>query len=176
MQFFFQNNYFSKNQFGLIKGRSTALHLLCIMDEWTTQLDSGGQVDVIYTDFAKAFDMVPHRRLLSKLKSYNINQRLLMWIQDFLCNRKQSIGVNGEFSSWFEVLSGIPQGSILGPLLFLIYINDLLELCALQDVGSKIYLYADVAKIYKVINQITDQLDLQTVMNTVKTWSDEWLL
>jgi len=64
----------------------------------------------------------------------------------------------------------------LGPLLFLIYINDLLELCALQDVGSKIYLYADDAKIYKVINQITDQLDLQTVMNTVKTWSDEWLL
>ena len=63
-----------------------------------------------------------------------------------------------------------------GPLLFLIHINDLPELFALQDVGSKIYLYADDAKIYKVINQITDQLDLQTVMNTVKTWSDEWLL
>jgi len=78
----------------LVKGRSTALQLLCIMDEWTTQLDSGGLVDDIYTDFAKAFDTVPHHRLLSKLKSYNINQRLLMWIQDFLCNRKQSIGVS----------------------------------------------------------------------------------
>jgi len=85
-----------------------------------------------------------------------------------LCNRKQSIGVNGEFSSWFEVLSGISQGSILGPLLFLIYITDLPELCASQDVGSKIYLYADDAKIYKAINQITDQLDLQIIMNTVK--------
>ena len=70
MDFFFQNNDFSKNQFGFIKGRSTALQLLRIMDEWTTQLDSGGQVDVIYTDFAKAFDTVPHRRLLSKIKSY----------------------------------------------------------------------------------------------------------
>jgi len=102
--------------------------------------DSGGQVDVIYTDFAKAFDTVPHRRLLSKIKSYNINQRLILWIQDFLCSRKQSIGVNGEFSSWFEVLSGIPQGSILGPLLFLIYINDFPELCASQDDGSN-YIY-----------------------------------
>ena len=70
MDFFFQNNYFSKNQFRFIKGRSTALKL-CIMDEWTTQLDSGGQVDVIYTDFAKALDTVPQRRLLNKIRSYD---------------------------------------------------------------------------------------------------------
>jgi len=141
---------------------------------WTAS--SGGQVAVIYIDFAKAFDTVPHRRLLNKIKSYNINQRLILWIQGFLCSRKQSIRVNGEFSSWFDVVSGIPQGSILGPLLFLVYINDLPELCASQDDSSKLYLYADDAKISKVVSKKTDQLDLQAIMNTVKTWSDEWLL
>ena len=107
MKFFFDNSYFSTKQYGFIKGRSTVLQLLKIMDEWTTQLDYGGQVDVIYTDFAKAFDTVPHRRLLFKLETYNINTELLTWITDFLCNRKQCVVLNGEYSSWLMVLSGI---------------------------------------------------------------------
>jgi len=110
-ELFFNNNYYSKNHYGFIKGRSTALQLLCIMDEWTSKLDLGAQVDAIYTDFAEAFDTVPHRRLLCKLKSYNINHKLLAWIHNFLCDRKQSM--YGEFSSWSEVLSGIPQGPLL---------------------------------------------------------------
>ena len=120
------------------------------MDDWTTQLDTGGQIDVIYTDFAKAFDTVHHHRLLYKLKTYNINTDLIAWITDFLFNRKQCVVLNGEQSSWFKVLSGIPQGTILGPLLFLIHINDLPELCAAEDSDSEIYLYADDSKIYKV--------------------------
>jgi len=139
-------------------------------------LDSGAQVDVIYTDFTKAFDKVPHARLLTNLKSYNISDKLIAWIQDYLCNRIQSIYVNGEFSTWFDVLSGIPQGSILSPLLFLIYINDLPDLCALQNINTKIYTYADDAKIHKVINQMPDQFRLQAVVNLVNNWSDERLL
>jgi len=94
------------------------LQLLKIIDDWTFHLDHGIQIDVIYTDFEKAFDKVPHQALISKLKAYNLNNTLLLWTQDFLCNRKQRVIVNEIYSQWYSVASGIPQSSILGPLLF----------------------------------------------------------
>jgi len=126
---FLDNNFFSNKQFGFLKGRSTVLQLLHIMDKWTECLENGGQINAIYSDFEKAFDKVPHRLLLQKLRHYRLNENVINWIKSFLCYRKQRVKLNGFYSDWAEVLSGIPQGTILGPILFIIYINDLPDLC-----------------------------------------------
>ena len=99
---------------------------------------------------------------------------MLLWIQDFLCNRKQRVIVNGTYSQWYRVDSGIPQGSILGPLLFLIYINDLPNVT--QNTDTRIFLYTDDAKIYRRITCVEDSQCLQRVIDKVKQWCDEWLL
>ena len=127
--------------------------------------------DCIYLDYQKAFDSVPHRRLISKLRSYKINECLVNWVEDYLQNRSQFVEINGEKSQWLPVTSGIPQGSVLGPLLFLIYINDLPE-----NVNSTVYMYADDTKIYREIQSDDDHEVLQRDLETLKTWSDRWLL
>ena len=141
---------FSDKQFGFMGGRSTSLQLLKVLNEWTQILDDGGLIDCIYMDFMKAFDKVPHRRLLEKCKSYGINGQIHKWIAAFLRDRKQRVNVNGSKSEWSEVPSGIPQGSVLGPLLFVIYINDLPDI----PLVSTTYLFADDTKIYNQINNI----------------------
>ena len=113
-----------KIQYGFISGRSTSLQLLEVLDKWTEALDNGHYVDCIYMDFQKAFDKVPHKRLLEKIKSYGIVGPTLNWIEDFLLNRSQKVMVNGAGSEWENVTSGtcISQGSVLGPILFVICI------------------------------------------------------
>jgi len=149
------------------------LQLLKILDDWTEMLEDGGQVDVIYTDFEKAFDRVPHKRLISKLYSYNINEDIIKWIKAYLNNRMQRVKINNSYSNWAQVISGIPQGSILGPLLFIIYINELPNIC---DSGSKLFLYADDAKIYNHILNEQDKDILQNDLNKLKLWADNWLI
>jgi len=159
MEHFVSNNLFTNRQFGFLKGRSTVTQLLQILDDCREALELGGRIDVIYTDFEKAFDKVPHKRLISKLKAYKIHYSIIDWINNFLTNRKQRVKVSGIFSCWAEVLSGIPQGSILGPLLFIIFINDLVDLCS--DI-IKMYLFADDAKLYCHVKNNGNMEDLQT--------------
>ena len=103
-------------------------------------------VDVIYLDYRKAFDSVPYLRLYEKLNKYNINGQIKTWIRDFLKDRKQRVVVNGKYSQVEDVTSGVPQGSVLGPLLFLLFVNDLPD-----DVQSVLKLLADDSKLYRKV-------------------------
>jgi len=151
------NSLFSSKQFGFIKGRSTVLQLLHVLDSWVKNLEEGGQIDVIYMDFTKAFDKVPHCRLINKLRSYGVNDQLILWIKNFLLHRSQRVKIN-EFSAWHSVVSGIPQGSVLGPLLFLIFISDLPDTCS--DF-AEIFLFTDDAKLFKHVRSAEDSAVLQ---------------
>ena len=146
----------SDSQFGFRKNRSTILQLLTVMEDWTEALDNNLQVDTVYMDFRKAFDSVPHKRLIKKLEGYGINGTLLKWLKNFLNERKQRVVINGKTSKWTDVLSGIRQGSILGPILFIIYINDLPGV-----VGSVCRLFADDCKLYRNIKSDADLKELQ---------------
>ena len=115
-------------------------------------MDEGSPVDVIYLDFQKAFDKVPHQRLILKLKSHGMGNSIINWIEQWVTDRRQRVVVDGEVSSWKSVLSGVPQGSVLGPLLCLVYINDLEE-----GVIGKILKFAGDTKLFTNTKEIGDK-------------------
>ena len=132
-------------------------------------MDNKTQIDIILLDFAKAFDKVSHLRLLSKFTSYGITGNTQNWIKSFLSNHKQRVSVNGALSDITDVTSGVPQGSVLGPVLFLLYINDIDV-----NIKSSIRLFADDSIIYRQISSKTDHNILQTDLNQLQTWSVKW--
>ena len=119
-------------------------------------------------DFQKACDKVPHKRLIGKLHSYGINTHIVNWLEAFLSNRKQKVVVNGAESIWYNVISEIPQGSVIGPLLFIIYINYMPK-----SISSEIYLFT---KIFRHIQNRDDHIILQHDLDKLTEWSNKWLL
>lgn len=144
-------------------------NLLETIDFITYNLNSDNQTDIIYLDYAKAFDKVSHNKLLIKLESYSINVSILKWIESFLKNRKQRVAIGDSFSEWKSVSSGVPQGTVLAPVLFVIYINDLPD-----QVKSMFKLYADDSKLGAKIENINDCIQLQEDLDNVINWANEW--
>ena len=148
MEFLIKHKLINPSQHGFLKARSCLTNLLCFFEEITKWVDEGSPVDVIYFDFQKAFDKVPHQRLILKLKSHGMGNSIINWIEQWLTDRKQRGVVDGEVSRWKSVLSGVPQGSVLGPILFLVYINDLEE-----GVTGSILKFADDTKLFRKLRK-----------------------
>ena len=149
------------------------MHITVInsFDAWSQYIDSDISVDTIFLDFRKAFDSVPHKRLLLKLERLEVSGNVLKWISSFLSNRSQRVVINGQSSEWTDVSSGVPQGSVLGPLYFLLYVNDLPD-----EVKSCCKIFADDAKIYKYLQNLKDFETIQNDLNKLCQWTIKWLM
>ena len=166
------NGILTEKQFGFLSGRSTLLQLLMVMDKWMEILDKGGVIDVIHCDFQKAFDAVPHKHLIELRALHGFANPVFSWVQDFLSNQKPQILVNGCKSKIYDVTAGVTQGSVLGPLLFIIYINLLVEKSGSKD----LFLYADYLKIFNEIKGKEDVESLQKRLDKLYYWPQYSLL
>jgi len=142
-----------------------------VIEAWTQILDEGYGFDVIYLDYRKAFDMVPHMRLLRKLSTYGIGNQVFAWVTSFLSNREMRVLLRGQGSDWISVISGVPQGSVLGPLLFLLYVNDIPNI-----IKSNIKMFADDTKLWRMILKEGDSCDLQDDLKHLQEWNRKWQL
>ena len=162
----------SIHQFGFLRHHSSLQQLLKLLSEIINSLENKRRYDVIYLDFKKAFDSVPHRELLHKLRTFGILGSLWKWFASYLTSRFQCVANNGMVSEVLPVLSGAPQGSILGPLLFIIYINDFPSAVS----SSTTLLFADDTKCAKSVTSQLACQQLQNDLDSLSSWSQEWNL
>ena len=162
------NLLIQESQHGFRSNRSCLTNLLESSEYVTRMIDEGNPVDIIYLDFSKAFDKVPHKRLIEKLKAHRIQGEIVTWIEEWLTNRKQRVVVNGESSDWEEVVSGVPQGSVLGPILFTVFINDLDD-----RIQSKISKFADDTKLIGKAGTTEETDVLQEDLEKLNEWAKE---
>ena len=159
------------SQHGFLPGKSCLTNLLEFLHYCHKNVDKGTPVDVIYLDFSKAFDRVPHSRLIYKLENYGFNKNIIAWIKDWLNCRVQRVVLNGSFSDWSDVCSGVPQGSVLGPLLFILFINDIDV-----DIINRLSKFADDTKLFGEASSAEQVLLLQQDLDNLFKWSEDWLM
>lgn len=170
-EYLIDNNIITPYQHGFTPNRSCTSQLLVALNNWTKALDDGYSVDVLYFDFTKAFDSVPHNRLITKLQGCGISGRLLAWLGNFLMGRKQKVVLSNCASEWSCVTSGVPQGSVLGPTLFNVFVCDMPFY-----VNSALLQFADDVKMFRVIRNPQDFQLLQHDIDNLVDWSRLWQL
>ena len=164
-----EHNIIAENQHAFRKARSCETQLILTTHDLTKNLDNRLNTDMAVLDFSKAFDVMPHHRLLLKLDHYGIRNKTKKWICSFLTKRFQRVVVNGKTSEWQPVLSGAPQGTVLGPHLFLVLINDIHE-----NVQSCTRLFADDCLLYNIVKSTDDEAVLQRDLDQMVNWSHKW--
>lgn len=158
-------------QHGFVNNRSTSTNVVEFVDFSLNNIESGNQIDVLYTDFLKAFDRVDHRILIEKLKQFDLNEKVIKWIWSYLRNRSLNVKIGSCVSSSFETFSGVPQGSHLGPTLFTMFINDLAGRVNAENVH--ILLFADDTKSYAIVNNENDAARFQSSIDQLNNWCIE---
>ena len=169
VQYLESNNLIYDSQHGFRQKRSCLTNLLEFMEIILKNIDSSEPVDVIFLDLQKAFDKVPHKRLILKLHEIGIRGKLLKWIESWLQGREQRVVLNGVASEWVKVESGVPQGSVLGPILFIIYINDLDE-----NIKNKLLKFADDTKLLGNVGREEGVKEIQEDLLHIEEWADKW--